>query len=423
MCYLDGVIHTTSHKREGASILKGILWNGLRQHSLVEKIRHYPDGTVMQVLYLDFIDFREQSTTLGQSKAIQVLRNVYDHLLQITEWIPLSIVESLWDDAFIIIAPAASDPLVWVNAFEQATVDINGELRYTPTFHVGVSFFRHSIQHAHQLPEIIYRSLTHAAFVGKTSDEGIDSQMAKELYRILDKGLITPFYQPIYQLDVNSVLGYEALSRGPEQSPLRMPDVLFQASRRYGRLFELEHLCRKVAISDAPITNQQQLFVNMNPQTLNDPVYVKGRTKAWAKTKGIQPTQIVFEITENEAIFDYGTFRKTIDNYREQGYLIAIDDTGSGYSGLLTLVELSPDFIKLDRGLISQIDHSAIKQTMVEAMVMVAKKIGATTIAEGIETPSELAAVKQLGVDCGQGFLLGHPLPAIQYQQTMPELT
>jgi EAL domain-containing protein (putative c-di-GMP-specific phosphodiesterase class I) len=192
-----------------------------------------------------------------------------------------------------------------------------------------------------------------------------------------------------------------------------MPDLLFDYGTRLGRLLQLEQVCRKAAISLAPIVNNERLFLNINPQTLNDPSFVKGRTKDWALTKGLKPSQIVFEITEHEAIEDYETFRKTINHYRAQGFLIAIDDMGAGYSGLLTLVELTPDYIKLDRGLISNIDTEPSKQAMVEAMVMVAHKIGAQTIAEGIETVQELAVVSALGADYGQGFLLGRPSPII----------
>ena len=382
----------------------------MNNHFLVEKIRNYPDGMAVQVLYLDLIDYHKISTSQGHSLAMQMLERVHHHLVKLAEKVPLSIVVPLWDDAFIVVAPAETDLLAWING-----------LRYYPSFHIGVSFFEYSAQQANELPDVIYRALTHAAFVSKTSDGIIDSHLAQELHRIINDGLITPFYQPIYSLCDFNVLGYEALSRGPEESTLRMPDVLFNVGKRYGRLFELEHLCRKAAISDAPIRNQQLLFVNINPQTLNDPIYVKGRTKEWAKANGINSTQIVFEITEHEAISDYGTFRKSIDHYRDQGYLIAIDDTGSGYSGLLTLVELTPDFIKLDRGLISQIDSSSHKQAMVEAMVVVANKIGAKTIAEGIETKAELNVVKELGVDCGQGFLLGRPMPSIKYREMMAD--
>ena len=401
------------------TILHGVLWHGIQNHSLVKKISHYPNRMVLQVLYLDLIGYHHLAKGYGQPIAFGVLDRVHRFLKDKADATPYAMIEPLWDDAFILVAPAEIDLMAWLYEFEQTPITLDNGVRYSPSFHAGISFIEMTTTDTFDLAFAIYRALMHAAFVGKSSQGLIDGKMAREFDRIVGEQLITSYYQPIFALDDGVVLGYEALSRGPEDSSLHMPDAIFEVGGRLGRLFELEQLCRKTAIANAPIHSHERLFLNINPQTLNDPIFVKGRTKEWARTKGLTTTQIVFEITEHEAIADYGTFRKTVDHYREQGFLVAIDDTGSGYSGLLTLVELTPDFIKLDRGLISQIEKSPSKQAMVEAMVMVARKIGAKTIAEGIETIQELEIVKALGADYGQGFLLGRPSPVVSFQSAV----
>lgn len=394
-------------------MLQGVLWHGIQNHPLIEKAKKLAEGTVLQVLYLDLIGYHQLVKAHGIPIGQQVLNSVYQFLLNKVQVNASTIVEPLWDDAFIVIAPAEYDLISWLNEYEHIPLTLSNGLRYAVSFHAGLAWIRHQANSELNFSDSLYNALTHAASIGKTHLGLIDGNLSKSFDHILNHQLITPYYQPIIAIQSGIPHGYEALSRGPEGSPLHMPGPLFDYGTRLGRLLQLEQVCRKAAISLAPIDNNERLFLNINPQTLNDPSFVKGRTKDWALTKGLKPSQIVFEITEHEAIEDYDTFRKTINHYRAQGFLIAIDDMGSGYSGLLTLVELTPDYIKLDRGLISHIDTEPSKQAMVEAMVMVAHKIGAQTIAEGIETVQELAVVSALGADYGQGFLLGRPAPII----------
>ncbi len=347
----------------------------------------------------------------GQFSGDQVLKKVYQCLSDRVHKNKFTHIEPLWDDAFIIIAPAEIDLMSWLSDIEQTPFILeNGSIHHI-SFHAGVSWLSQWTGQHNDFIYLLYKALIHAASIGKSNTGIIDGKLAQSFELIVSENLITPYYQPIISLQNNIPLGYEALSRGPSDHPLHMPGPLFDYAYRMGQLLELEQVCRRAAIYNATIQNQEYLFLNINPQTLNDPSFVKGKTKEWAAAKGFSPSQIVFEITEHEAIADYDTFRKTVNHYRDQGFLIAIDDTGSGYSGLLTLVELNPDFIKLDRGLIADINFSPSKQAMVEAMVMVAKKIHARTIAEGIETEKELATVKSLGIDFGQGFYMGRPEP------------
>lgn len=230
------------------------------------------------------------------------------------------------------------------------------------------------------------------------------------IQEIIDKNRISTVYQPIVSLSDGEIIGYEALSRGPEGSGLERPDALFRAAEEHNLLWELEYLCRINAIERAKsILQSKYLFVNVDPKVIDNDKYKIGYTRDLASAFNINPMNIIFEITERTAIEDYRKFRRTIDNYINQGYRIAIDDTGAGYSGLRTLAEIHPQFIKIDMELIRDIDKKPINQTLLKTLYDFAISTHMSMIAEGIETADELNVLIDIGISYGQGFLLQRP--------------
>mgnify|MGYP000894744392 FL=1 len=202
---------------------------------------------------------------------------------------------------------------------------------------------------------------------------------------------IRTVFQPIVSLLNGDILGYEALSRGPAGSPLERPDMMFKAAEEHNMIWELEYLCRLKALEKAKnIVPSKMLFINVDPKIINDEKFKSGFTKEFIEKSGINAANIIFEITERTCIEDYKTFKKSIDNYINQGFRIAIDDTGSGYSGLKMLAETHPHYIKLDMDLIRNIDKKALNQALVKALLEFANSSNMKIIAEGIETPDEL---------------------------------
>lgn len=232
----------------------------------------------------------------------------------------------------------------------------------------------------------------------------------EELTQILQTRSITTRFQPIVDLKTGQTLGYEALSRGPEGSKLFSPTVLFQCAEETGRLLPLEHLCRETSIASAVrYAIQDHLFLNITPTVIEDPDFQTGLTKKVLFEHGLTPSQIILEITERSAICNFDAFRRSIDHYRRQGFGIAIDDAGAGYSSLQAIAELNPDYIKIDRSIIAGVDQSPLKQNMVKAMVDIAQACHAKIIGEGVETSSELMSLLQLNVNYAQGFYLARP--------------
>ncbi|WP_165865929.1 GGDEF domain-containing protein [Lucifera butyrica] len=231
-----------------------------------------------------------------------------------------------------------------------------------------------------------------------------------ELEWIILEKEIFPVYQPIVDLKTGDIMGYEALSRGPANSPLYSPLELFRVAQDSGLLFPLEQVCREKAIQNIHLLKSyQQLFLNINADVVKDPHFRGGITKLLIQQKGFLPQQITFEITERTAIRDFNNFSRSLYHYREQGYSIAIDDAGAGYSSLQAIVELRPAYIKIDMSIVQDIDRNPLKQAILEAMVQLAAMINGKIIAEGIEKPAELAMLIKMGVHYAQGYYLARP--------------
>ena len=231
-----------------------------------------------------------------------------------------------------------------------------------------------------------------------------------ELLMIIRERKITPVFQPIVSLSDGEPLGYEALARGPADSPLHTPAELFAVAARHKLLLALEHVCREAAIQQARmLAPGQQLFLNVTPEVINDPEFRNGRTKQVVLHHGLIPEQVAFEITERTAISDFGNFTRALHHYRRQGYCIAVDDAGAGYSSLQAIAELYPDFIKLDMSIVRDIHNNPFKIAILEALVNLAAAMNSKIIAEGVETEDELITVMKLGVGYAQGYLLARP--------------
>lgn len=230
---------------------------------------------------------------------------------------------------------------------------------------------------------------------------------------IISTKQIKTVFQPIISLRDGSILGHEALSRITCESEIKNPDMLFTIAGECKRLWDLELLCRTTALEAAykfmiPPYNKK-LFINVNPNTLNDENFRKGFTKDFLLQYEITPHNVIFEITERNVITDMNGFMATIDHYKCQDYRIAIDDAGAGYSGLNLISDVNPNYIKLDMKLIRGIDGDSLKFALVKGLVEFSKASNINLIAEGIETYEELDTLVNLGVQYGQGYLIQMP--------------
>jgi EAL domain-containing protein (putative c-di-GMP-specific phosphodiesterase class I) len=239
---------------------------------------------------------------------------------------------------------------------------------------------------------------------------GADAATAARIERMLSSRSLITVFQPIRRLPGGDIIGAEALTRFVS-SPLRSPEFWFADADAVGRRAALELLALEAALSAAKaLPGGLYVSVNLSPRTCTDP-----RLGGVLERGHIGLDRIVVEVTEDVAVDDYPLLAMCLGKLREAGLRIAVDDAGAGYASPRHVLELGPDIIKLDRSMITGIDTDRARRAFGAAMVGFAAATGAELIAEGIETVAELAAVVELGMDAGQGYLLGRP--SLSYEE------
>ncbi len=241
-------------------------------------------------------------------------------------------------------------------------------------------------------------------------DSNTSDIIRDEFFTILNSRSIKTVLQPIISLRDGVIYGFEALSRGPEDSLFQYPNTLFEYADLYNSTWDLELICRIKAIEKAKqLQISTKLFINVSPKIMQDPKFLKGLTKEYLDSMSLNSENIIFEITEREAVNNISDFTKTVQNYKNQNYMIAIDDAGAGFSGLNLISDLKPHFIKLDMNLIRNIHIDVTKQSLVKSMCEFCSLTNTLLIAEGIEVEEELIKLIELGVQYGQGYYIQRP--------------
>jgi EAL domain-containing protein (putative c-di-GMP-specific phosphodiesterase class I) len=149
--------------------------------------------------------------------------------------------------------------------------------------------------------------------------------------------------------------------------------------------------------------------VNTLPATVRDPSFL-GRGVLDYLGPNLSPRAVTLEITEGQVIENMNLYREAMHSFTELGFTFAIDDLGAGYSGLETLATLGASYLKIDMGLIRDLHEKPVSQQVIKAIVDMGAGVGATVIAEGIQSPEESKAVTDLGVRFGQGYLFARPM-------------
>lgn len=236
------------------------------------------------------------------------------------------------------------------------------------------------------------------------------------LKKMMAQEKMKTFFQPISDLQTNTTFGFEALNRPDQFTCFATTDDFYEFVGQTKNVFLFERFCRNLSIrryceklTDSMKDKNYILFLNIHPNVLLDKNYISGETLTMLKSFGISPQQVVFELTERSAVTDFNEFARVLSHYRKQGYRIAVDDVGSGYNSLKTLIYLKPEFIKLDRSLIQAIDTEPLQQQLLTVLLNYAFESDTKVIAEGIERIEEYHYIREAGVHYAQGYALGRP--------------
>ena len=232
-----------------------------------------------------------------------------------------------------------------------------------------------------------------------------------DIKKILEKNSVAAHFQQVVYITRKSVCGLEGLIRGTDGESMISPCALFEAARQENLVLELDRLCREKVLEAFSFIygphKDKILFLNVDASIL-DRVAGSGYLIEQVKRHGINPGNIVLEINEAK-VQENDALKAFIDIYRSAGFLIALDDVGAGFSNLDRIPIVKPDIIKVDMGLVRDIDCDYHKQEVFKSLIRLSTQIGAMVVAEGVETESEAVETLRLGANMIQGFYLSRP--------------
>ncbi len=220
--------------------------------------------------------------------------------------------------------------------------------------------------------------------------------------RVLTQSQVAIALQPVVDLRTGGRIGVEALSRFPDN--VGSPAMLFPAAASVGLGTALEEMAASRALGLAGLLGPDEfLAINLSPRTL------PRASRLVARQPRLDPSRLVFELTEHQAVEQYDSLRGDVMALRRQGIRLAIDDAGAGYASLLHIVQLEPDIIKIDRALVDGASTDRARRSVIRGFVSLANDIGAAVIGEGVERTADLEVLRDLGVNAAQGYLLARP--------------
>lgn len=241
-----------------------------------------------------------------------------------------------------------------------------------------------------------------------------------EVREIIHRGFITSVFQPIVDLETGIFTGFEALMRGPKGTLLESPLQIFgpRSPLSAETLVALDLACMSAALrSGHLLAAKAKLFINIEMETLLQPQTRLSAYEQLLKSSGVDPRQVVLELSERSTPQDPVQIAGILKYLRESfGFRLALDDLGSAYSGLQHLLWFEPDFVKLDMELVKGLSHSPRKQTIVHHLAHMAQDLGCAVVAEGVDNQEDLLPLMEDGVLLAQGYHFGWPQDAFYWR-------
>ena len=323
------------------------------------------------------------------------------------------------DEVLLVLAPDSGPPQA-LGALEQKAIELDQLIRGYLALRADLpGRFRSFVGAGRVLfdlrrrPErLVYRGIQEARDRVTRQTVRAEIRGGSLLQEAINRRDVQAMFQPVFDLVTGNMIGMEALSRGPKGSEFESGETLFSLAARTELLGPLERVCREISIEAAVHSDSgRKLFLNLSPAAASDPEFLSPRFYQRVQAHGLKPENVVLEITERTYVVYESLFLEVLSRFREQGFGIAVDDVGTGYSSLSSLAEIEPDYLKIDNVFVREIDQRKVKQDLLEALLIFARKMKTQVIAEGIERPEELKALQAIGVEYGQGFLLAKPMP------------
>jgi diguanylate cyclase (GGDEF)-like protein len=403
-----------------------------RRHLLLHMGRHLAAGECLVVAFVDLDRFKPVNDLFGHDAGDMVLRAVADRLRELE--LRDGMVARHGGDEFVVVTSTtegrATSDAEWLRdrldsiLARPLPVD-TGPLQIGAS--VGVTWVRGPAE-----PERVLAEADATMYAAKRSRRGapvevvsVDErrELAEELVGAIERGEIGVHYQPILDLHSGEVAGVEALVRWT--SPRRgmvSPDAFLPVAEDLGLgrqidTYVMREACTAVAAYNTAHDRSLSLTVNVSAENLVD-VSLPGTVSDVLAESGLSPELLWIEITEHAVLQRHATGPATtvltaFERLNTLGVRLAVDDFGTGFSSLASLVAYPIHMLKIDQSFVAHVDQDARSAAMVEALVALTSRLGIMAVAEGVERPQQLMALRELGCRFGQGYLLGRPSPVL----------
>ncbi len=398
---------------------------------------------IVALLFVDLDRFKLVNDTLGHDAGDEVLTTIARLLRKAVR--PEDMVARVGGDEFVVICSDLADPSE-VEAIAQRvsqSLNVPQRVRGREVFlsaSVGVVFTDNAARTGSELLQDADAAMYQAKEQRRGSyamlDEAARSrmterfQLSSEMQRAVERRELRACYQPHVDLVTGDIVAAEALLRWehPTRGMLG-PGQFLAIAEDLGTVVEFDAWIMRVACADTVDWARQLgrpigVWVNVSGRSLADPGLLANVSGALAAS-GLRPELLTLEITEGALMSDAASTVQTLHALRRLGVNLAIDDFGTGYSSLAYLQEFPVTALKVDRSFVANLDASGSEAqasaAIVRAIVSLATSLGLRTVAEGIETPGQLAAVSELKCDLGQGFFLGRPAVRNDLLRAVPQ--
>jgi len=425
----DTLLHQATHDAL-TGLPNRVLILDLLTRSLARQHRNMDYRTA--VFFIDLDGFKEVNDTLGHAAGDRVLRQVAARLSTVIR--PQDTLGRLSGDEFVIVCEALTEehPVVAIaerlGTAVREPIEVDGE-QFLVTASVGIALAEDS-DAAVALIEQADAAMYRAKELGRARYEIFSDELRERIARRLDieralrgaieRGELRLHYQPEIDLRTGAIIGVEALLRWQRADALMMPGDFIGLAEDTGLIvpigrWVLNEALRQLGIwtADEAIAEKPWISVNLSVRQLADPELMPNVRSALADHRA-DPSQLLLEVTESVIFDDAQAGLTVLTALRSLGTEIAIDDFGTGYASLSYLRRFPASVVKIDRSFIVEIDKDPRTRSIVEAIVTMARALDLSTVAEGIETAEQLAVVRQLGFDTGQGFYIAKPIPATE---------
>ena len=412
--------------------LTGLANRVLFSDRLEHALRRCGEGESVGVLFIDLDDFKTVNDSLGHAVGDAVLVTAAERLRTIVR--PADTVARLGGDEFAILVESVVSPADvermaerLIDAIEEPAEQHGHELRAQAS--VGIVFAEGGTATSEEL----LRNADVAMYAAKTAGKGRFAvfapemhsalierlEMAADLKLAIDDGQMRVHYQPIVDLSDDSIVGVEALVRWEHPSRgLVSPAAFIPLAEETGLIvplgrWVLDTACHQMGEwnSIAPSGRRLRLSVNLSERQLHD-VQLVADVEDALNDSGMDPDDLVLELTESALIEERGDTVARLNALKTLGVRLAVDDFGVGYSSLRYLHRLPVDELKVDKSFVDHVHQGPEHAALAEAIVALGQRLSLDTVAEGIETPDQVEALRALGCVLGQGFRFARPLTA-----------